>query len=238
MKKAILAAATAALAAGAIAAGAATKVKDETARCVVSSGAYTLTANEDVRVYGVDRGYTKDSHVQAIYACWYRIGKKVALGSSAVPDDDADPGSPIRYVRSIRLTYDGGEGPGVAYVSTDCTKLPCKSRVVVKSMKTGKTVRKLVAGSGFDRIALSLPTDQDGFALAWLETAQGGDCETGCRVHLVKNSGDKVLDEGTDIDADRFGELANDAPGVIRFGGTNEFVWQKGTTLKVASFND
>lgn len=239
MKKTILVGATAALAAGAISAGAASKPKDATARCVIS-GANTLVANEDVRVYGLERGYKDNTFRTAVYACVYRTGRKVPLGTAAVVDDENEDNLRPRYIRSIRLTPDYGDktGAGVAFVDTNCTKSPCTSTVVIKSLRTGKTVRRLPAGSGFDQIALSQPTDQGGFALAWLETTSGGTCEAGCRVHLVKNSGDKVLDEGTDIDSSRFGELANHAPGIITSGGTNEFVWQRGGTLKVASFND
>jgi hypothetical protein len=241
MKRTILVGATAALAAGAISAGAASKPKDATARCVVS-GAETMVANADVRVYTVERGYKNDVFRTAIYACSYRTGKRVALGTAAVAGGDADEDAPVRYIRSIRVTddFNDGNGAGVAFVDTDCTKgSSCKFSVVVKSLKTGKTIRRLPAGGGFDRIALSQPTDQDGFALAWLETANvGGGCEGGCRVHLVKNSGDKILDEGADIDPDSFGELLNDGPGIVRFSGSNEFVWKRGAVIKSASFND
>jgi hypothetical protein len=236
----ILAATTAALAAGAIAAGAASKPKDATARCVVS-GAETMVANGDVRVYSIERGYAKGTFRTSIYACSFRTGKRLAIGTAAVAEDDNDPDPPVRYIRSIKLTEDYNDGTGafIAFVDTNCTKDPCKQSVVIKSTRTGKTVRRLPAGSGFDRLALSQPTDQDGFALAWLETGNaGGTCEGGCRVHLVKNSGDKVLDEGADIDSDFFGLLENDGAGIVRFTGTNEFVWKRGDTIKSASFND
>lgn len=239
MKRAAIGAAAAALAAGAVTALAGPKAKDATARCVVS-GAHTIVANEDVRVYRLARGYRNNTFRTAIYACAYRNGKRVPLGTAAVADDEYEVNTPVRYIRSIRITpdYGDGNGAGVAFVDTDCNRSPCRRRVVVKSMRTGKTVWRLRAGSGFDQIALSQPTDQDGFALAWLESASGGDCASGCRVHLVKNSGDRVLDEGTDIASDRFGTLDNYAPGIIASGGTNEFVWERGGTLKVASFND
>jgi hypothetical protein len=238
MKRTILAATGAALAAGAIGAGAASQPKDPNARCVVP-GAQPMTANEDARVYGLERGYSNDTFRTAIYACSFRTGRKVPLGTAAVAGGDADEDAPVRYIRSIRLTQDfnDGSGAGVAFVDTNCTKDPCRFSVVIKSLRTARTVTRLPAGSGFDRIALSRPTDQDGFALAWLETAPpGGGCP--CRVHLVKDSGDKILDEGEDIDTNFFGELANDAPGIVRFSGTNEFVWKRGSVIKSASFND
>ncbi|HEX8647895.1 MAG TPA: hypothetical protein VF715_13420 [Thermoleophilaceae bacterium] len=238
MKRTIVAAAGAALVAGAIGAGAAPNTKDPTSRCVVP-GAQPITANEDARVYGLEREFARDTSRTAIYACSFRTGRKVPLGTAAVAGGDADEDVPVRYIRSIRLTQDfnDGSGAGVAFVDTDCTKDPCRFRVVVKSLRTGRTIMRRAAGSGFDLIALSRPTDQDGFALAWLETSPpGGGCP--CRVHLVKDSGDKVLDEGADIDSDLFGEVANDGPGIVRFSGTNEFVWKRGGVIRSASFND
>ncbi|HEX8053329.1 MAG TPA: hypothetical protein VF517_10070 [Thermoleophilaceae bacterium] len=239
MKKTIAIAATAALAAGGVGAVAATKTKDATSRCVVN-GAETVTANNDLRVYALDKGFKDDSSATGLYACRYSTGKRVSLGTAYVSNDDEGGSGPIRYIRDISLSEDlnDGSAPAVAFVDTNCVKNPCKSEVVVKSMVTGKTTRRFKAGSPFDYLELSFPTDQDGLAIAWLETSAGGTCEQGCRVHLIKESGDKVLDEGTDIDADTFGALANDHPGVIHSLGTNEFVWKRGATVKIASFND
>lgn len=237
MRRAIAAAAAAALVAVGVTAQAGTSTRDASARCVVN-GAETLVANEDVRVYTLDRPSANDTQRAAIYACLHRTGQRRALGVAATKlSDDEDP-APVHYIRSVRITPDYGDGAAVAWVDTDCTKDPCRQRVIVRSLRTGRTVFRLPAGSGFDRLALSEPTDQAGFALAWLETSPGGDCASGCRVHLVKGSGDRVLDEGTDIDPDRFGELLTDAPGIVAFGGSNEFVWQRGGVMKVASFND
>jgi hypothetical protein len=237
MKKTLAVAAAAALAAGGVGAVAATNTKDETSRCVVN-GAHTVTANDDVRVYELDKGFRGDSSATGLYACRYSTGKRVALGTAYVPNDD-NGGGRARFIRDVSLSDEaGGTTPVVAYVDTNCIGGPCTSEVVVKSLGTGKTTRRFKAGSPFDHLALSVPTDQDGIAIAWLETSAGGDCATGCRVHLIKESGDKVLDEGTDIDASRFGRLENDQPGVIDTLGTNDFVWKRGNTLKVASFND
>jgi hypothetical protein len=238
MKKLIAVATASALAAAGISAVAATNTRDATSRCVVS-GAETIAANIDIRVYARDKGFKDDSSATGLYACLYRTGKRVALGTAYVPNSDEGDG-PTRYIRDISLSDDLNDGsiPVVAFVDTNCLKGPCTFDVVLKSMRDGKTLRRFKAGSPFDQVELSFPTDQDGIAIAWLETSQGGVCEQGCRVHLIKESGDKVLDEGTDIDSDHFGTLNNDHPGIIHSLGTNEFVWQKGATVKIGSFND
>lgn len=238
MRRAIAVAATAAIAAGGVGAVAATKPKDETGRCVVN-GAHTVVANNDVRVYELDKGYRGNSSATGLYACRYSTGKRVALGTAYVNNDETGDGGLVRYIRDISLSDEaGGTTPRVAYVDTNCAKDPCRVEVVVKSLGSGKVERRFKAGSPFDYVELSVPTDQDGIAIAWMETSAGGTCEQGCRVHLIKGSGDKVLDEGTDIDADMFGTLANDRPGIVHSGGTNEFVWKRGSTIKAASFND
>jgi hypothetical protein len=239
VKKAIAAAAVAALIAGAAGAVAVTKTKDVTSRCVVPSGAETLVVNNDVRVYSRDKGYGDNAFKTGIYACRYSTGKRIALGTAYVRDDENVDSGPIRYIRDISLSDEaGGTTPAVAYVDTNCIKDPCKLEVVVRSLGDGKVMRRFKAGSPFDYVELSVPTDQDGIAIAWMETSAGGSCDGGCRVHLIKNSGDKILDEGTDIESDTFGTLANDHPGIIHSLGTNDFVWKRGSTLKMASFND
>ncbi|MDQ3935340.1 MAG: hypothetical protein M3340_12010 [Actinomycetota bacterium] len=240
MKKAIAAACVAALAAGAVVAVGQSPKQDETSRCVVS-GARTVVANEDVRVYSREKASRDDSQATGLYACRYSTGRRVALGTAYVPfSDEPDDSAPVRYIRDISLSDEaGGTTPRVAFVDTNCVNRdPCSVEVVVKSLGNGKTERRFKAGGPFDMLDLSVPTDQDGIAIAWLETSPNGSCESGCRVHLVKESGDKVLDEGTDIDSDLFGSVANDRPGVIPASGTNEFVWRRGATVKVASFND
>jgi hypothetical protein len=206
---------------------------------VVPSGARTVVANNDVRVYSREKGFANNASRTGLYACRYSTGRRIALGTAYVRDDENVDSGPIRYIRDISLSDEaGGTTPAVAYVDTNCIQDPCRVEVVVKSMKDGKTMRRMKAGSPFDFIELSVPTDQDGIAIAWLETSAGGTCDTGCRVHLVKESGDKVLDEGTDIDSNTFGTLANDHPGIIHSLGTNQFVWKRGDTVKIASFND
>ena len=241
MKKLIAVATASALVAGGVGAVAATKSKDEISRCVVR-GAHTVTSNDDVRVYELEKGFRGNSSATGLYACRYSTGKRVALGTAYVNNDETGDGGIVRYIRDISLSAElGGVTPRVAYVDTNCVNRdPCTVEVVVRSMGTGKVERRFKAGGPFDRVDLAVPTDQDGIAIAWLETANtGGTCEGGgCRVHLVKESGDKVLDQGTDINPDRFAALENDSPGIVRSGGHNEFVWEKGGVLKVASFND
>ena len=239
MRKAIVAAALAAIVAGAVGAAAVTKTKDETSRCVVPSGAYTVVANNDVRVYSRAKGFANNAERTGLYACRYSNGKRIALGTAYVRDDENVDSGPIRYIRDISLSDEaGGTTPAVAYVETNCIEEPCTMQVLVRSLRDGKVMRRMKAGSPFDYVELSVPTDQDGIAIAWLETSQGGSCDGGCRVHLIKNSGDKILDEGTDIDPNTFGILANDHPGIIHSLGTNNFVWKRGSTMKLASFND
>jgi hypothetical protein len=241
MKKLIAVGASCALIAGGVTAVAHTTSKDATSRCVVPSGAETLVANGDIRVYTRDKASKDDSSATGIYACLFRTGKRVALGTAYVPFSD-EGGGPVRYIRDISLSEDLNDPesspPSVAFVDTNCLKSPCTHTVVVKSLRDGKTVRRLKAGGPFDYVELSFPTDQDGLAIAWLETSPNGSCEQGCRVHLIKESGDKVLDEGTDIDSDRFATLNTDRPGIIGARGSNEFVWQKGGVLKVGDFNE
>ena len=237
MKKTIVVATVAALAAAGVAAQAGPKVKDASARCVVTN-AQTLAANEYARVYGVDAGYRGNAFLTKIYACRYSTGRKVYLGTTRVQDDENVSGTPVRYIRDLSLSDESSDPPGVAYVDTNCTRSPCTLTVVVRSLGSGAVVRRLKAGSPFDQVELSQPTDQDGFALAWLESSAGGSCDDGCRVHLVKNSGDRVLDEGADIDSDLFGELHDDRPGIIHSLGTNTFIWKRGATIKSASYND
>jgi hypothetical protein len=208
VKRTIVVATVTALAAAGVAAQAGPSEKDETSRCVVS-GAETLTANEYVRVYGVDAGYRDNAFL-----------------------------TKVRYIRDLSPSDESDVPPGIAYVDTNCTRDPCTVSVVVRSLRDGKVVWRKKAGSPFDQVVLSQPTDQDGLALAWLETSAGGVCDEGCRVHLVKNSGDKVLAEGTDIDDEVFGELDDDRPGIIHSLGSNTFVWKRGETLHASSFND
>lgn len=240
MKKTLAVAATAAIAAGAVGATAATKTNDVTHRCVVNDSS-TLVANGDVRVYTIHKGFGDNAQRTGIYACRFNTGRKVALGTAYVRDDENEDRGPIRYIRDITPSVDLNDPdspPVVAYVDTNCIKDPCTNEIVVKSLQNGKTLRRFKAGSPFDYVEVSFPTDQDGYALAWLETSAGGTCEQGCRVHLIKNSGDRVLDEGSDINSDRFAVLDTDRWGIITSLGSNEFVWERGGTMKVASFND
>jgi hypothetical protein len=242
MKKAIAAAAVAAMAAGGVASyadngatTAAKKPKDRAARCV-TRGAETLVAGVDVRVYTKDLKDNKTGSRYGVYACVYNTGKRYLLGVAALPFDD-ESNDPSSFIRSVRISDDFGDGPAVAFVSSKCTAT-CTARVKVRSLRKGKTEFNLKAGGPFDQIALSQPTDQSGWALAWLETSPDGSCETGCRVHLHKRKGDKVLGEGTGIDFETFGLLADEAPGIISSGGSNSFIWKDGDTIKLSSFND
>jgi hypothetical protein len=57
-------------------------------------------------------------------------------------------------------------------------------------------------------------------------------------VHLLKHSGDSVLDEGTDIDPSSFGAVDTARPGVpCCADGANFFVWKRGDALKSAAFD-
>lgn len=241
MKKAIVAAATAALIAGGVAADAATNKPPKQARVAskcFAAKSDTLTADTDVRVYSVDLKDGATVSRSAIYACRYKTGKRFLLGVAKVAFDDESTAA-TQYIRQIRLSIDYGDGvgPGVAYVVSKCTDT-CTARVIVRSLRTGKVKMNLKAGGPFDQIALSQPTDQGGFALAWLETSPDGSCESGCKVHLVKKKGDKVLAQGTDLSYDVFGLLDDDGPGIIESGGSNTFIWKQGDSVKVSSFND
>ena len=237
MKRTIAAATVAALAAGGIAADAAKRAPDASTKCG-KRGATTLTASSDVRVYTVELKDGSGTSRTGVYACRFKTGKHFRLAIAAVPFDD-DSTASSRYIRSIKISNDYGDGvgPGVAYVVSNC-RTTCSARVIVRSLTRGKVVMSLEAGSPFDPIALSQPTDQGGFALAWLETSTDGSCDAGCRVHLVKKSGDKVIAEGTDIDDEVFGLLDDESFGVIASSGTNSFVFKVGETVRLGNFND
>jgi hypothetical protein len=237
MKRTIVAATAAALIASGITAEAAKNRVNPATKCATPRGE-TLVGSGDVRVFTADRKDTREASRTAIVACRYKTGKSFLLGVVVSPfDDDSDAAS--RYIRDISISNDYGDGvgPGVAYVVANC-KASCDSHVIVKSLRKGKVVMNKKAGSPFDQIALSQPTDQGGFALAWLETSAGGTCEQGCRIHLLKNSGDKVVAEGTDIDSDVFGLLDDESFGIVAASGTNSFVYKIGDTVRLANFND
>jgi hypothetical protein len=237
MKRTIVAATVAALAAGGIVADAAKRSPDPSTKCG-KRGATTLTGSGDVRVYTVELKGGAGTSRTGVYACRFKTGKHFRLAIAAIPYDD-DSTAASRYIRSIKISddYGDGVGPGVAYVVSNC-RTSCTARVIVRSLTRGKVVMNLKAGSSFDQIALSQPTDQGGFALAWLEASADGSCDAGCRVHLVKKSGDKVIAEGTDIDHEVFGLLDDESFGIIASSGSNSFVYKVGETLKLASFND
>jgi hypothetical protein len=239
VKKAIVAAATAAVIAGGISAEAAKHKVNPATKCATPRGE-TLVGDGDTRVYTVQLKPTANTDRTAIYACRFKTGKRFSLGVAKTTFDDAPPTASSHYIRQIRLSgdYGDGVGPGVAYVTSDCTATKCSSaRVIVKSLRTGKNAMNLKAGGPFDQVALSQPTDQGGFALAWLETSPDGSCDAGCRVHLVKKKGGKVLGSGTDIDSDVFGLLDDEGHGIIASGGSNSFIWKQGDTIKLGDFN-
>jgi hypothetical protein len=58
-------------------------------------------------------------------------------------------------------------------------------------------------------------------------------------VHLVKPSGDRVLDEGSDIDRELFGFVDTALPGrPCCNDGADVLVWRRGGVLKSANFDD
>jgi hypothetical protein len=239
MRKAIPAAVATALLAGGVTSLAGTPSKDETSRCT-RSGAETLLANPDARVYAVFKGHAQHANAfrTAIYACRYKTGRTFKLGTAWQTSDENVGNDMIRYIRSVTLSR-GVVAPAVAFVDTNCLGHPCRIHVVVRSLGDGHVIRRLKAGGSFDQLNLSVHNHgQGGVALAWLETSAGGTCDSGCRVHLVRHSSDRVLDAGTDIDASVFGRVDNERPGIVASGNANEFVWKRGNTVKVASFND
>jgi len=241
MKTAISAAVATALVAGGVTSMAATQSNDDTSRCV-RSGAQTLLGTRDARVYAVAKGYAKHANAfrTGVYACRYKTGKTFTLGTAWQTADENIGNDRIRYIRSVTLSPNvGGGAPAVAFVDTNCLGHPCAFHVVVRSLGNGHVIRRLKAGGSFDQLKLSVHNHNGGgMALAWLETSAGGNCDSGCKVHLVRRSSDKVLDTGTDIDASVFGRLDNERPGIIELGNANDFVWKRGNTVKVASFND
>ena len=241
MKTAISAAVATALVAGGVTAIAATQSKDPTTSCV-RSGAHTLVSNVDARVYSIFKGYPQHANAfrTGIFACRYKTGKTLNLGTAWQTADENLGNDKIRYIRSLTLSPNAGNvAPAVAFVDTNCLGHPCAFSVVVRSLGDGHVIRRLKAGGSFDQLNLSVNNHNGGgVALAWLETSSGGNCDSGCKVHLVTRSRDKVLDAGTDIDSSVFGRVDNERPGIVASGNSNDFVWKRGNTVKVASFNN
>jgi hypothetical protein len=236
VKKTIVVAATAALIAGGVTAEAAKNHVNPATKCAAPRGE-TLVGSTDVRVFTADLKPTNDASRTAIFACRFKTGKRFLLGVVKSPFDDTSA-APSRFIRDITISDDFGDGvgPGVGYVVADCAQ-SCKTRVIVRELRKGRTTMNLKGGGPFDQIALSQPTDQGGFALAWLKTSADGSCDSGCQVHLVKKKGDKVLAEGKDIDSDVFGLLDDESFGIIASGGTNSFIYKVGDTIKLGDFN-
>lgn len=237
MRKALAAATVTALAAGGVAALGATNGPDDARKCFPQGGSSTLLANSEARVYEVPKGYAENANAfrTAIYACRYKTGRRFHLGTAWQTADENLPNDRIRYIRGLTLSRGN---PVVAYVDTNCLGHPCRHRVVLRALTDGDVIRRFKAGGPFDRLSLARDS-QHRLALAWLETSTGGDCDEGCRVHLVKRSGDRVLDEGADIDSDAFGAVDTDQPGVPCCNdGEPLFVWKRAGALKSASFDD
>lgn len=233
----IATAAVAALVAGGVGAIAATQGKDDARRCVVHADATTLLANADARVYEVFKGYAKHANAYrtAIYACRYKTGRRLHLGTTWQTADENLGNDRLRTIQALTLSR---ASPVVGYVDTNCLGHPCRETVVLRALTDGRVIRHLEAGSTFDRLSLTRDS-RNRLALAWLETSQGGTCSHGCRVHLVKPSGDRVLDEGTDVDPHAFGRVDTAGPGrPCCNDGDNLFVWKRGGVLKSASFDD
>ena len=241
MRRALLAAAAAALVAGSVGTVAATTGKDDTRRCVVNAGATTLLANADARVYEVFKGFAKNANAfrTGIYACRYKTGRRFHLGTTWETADDNLPNDKLRFIRSLTLSRARANSPPrVAFVDTNCVGHPCRSHVVVRKLSTGDVLSRGRAGSPFDSLSLGF-AEGGGPALAWLETSDGGGCSDGCRVHLLKRARDRVLDEGTDIDPGVFGAVNTERPGrVCCNDGEQLFVWKRGGVLKSAHFAD
>jgi hypothetical protein len=224
---------------GAIAAGDGTG--DDTRRCVVNADATTLLANADARVYEVFKGFAKHANAfrTGIYACRYKTGRRFLLGTTWETADENLPNDRLRFIRSLTLSRArANAAPRVAFVDTNCVGHPCRSHVVIRKLSTGKVISRTEAGSPFDQLSLGFAKG-GGPALAWLESSAGGTCSDGCRVHLLKRSGDRVLDEGTDIDPAVFGAVNTERPGrVCCNDGELVFVWKRGGVLKSARFDD
>jgi hypothetical protein len=240
MRKTIAAALAAVMVMAAVGAIAATKQKDDAARCVTHKSATTLVANADARVYSVFKGYAKHANAYrtAVYACRYKTGRTIKLGTAWQTADENLPNDRLRFLRNIVLSRNVADTPpGVAFVDSNCLGHPCQFTVVVRSLGSGDVVYRVDAGSAFDE--LSLGVGKGGrLTLAWLEESPGGTCDDGCRIHLLKHKGDEVLDEGTDIDPSYFGALDSARRGVPCCGdGANVFVWKRGDALKSASFD-
>ncbi|HKP90675.1 MAG TPA: hypothetical protein VJT75_11975 [Thermoleophilaceae bacterium] len=226
-----------ALVAGGMGALAATRGDDGARRCFPQAGSSTLLANSDARVYEVFRGYAKNANAfrTAMFACRYKTGRSILLGTTWQTGDENVGNDKLRYIRSVTLSR---ATPVVGYVDTNCLGHPCRSHVVLRALTDGRVIRRFEAGGPFDSLSLTRDS-QNRLALAWLETSGNGPCEAGCRVHLVKRSGDRVLDEGPDIDPDSFGRVDTSRPGrPCCSDGDSFFVWKRGGVLKSASFDD
>jgi hypothetical protein len=236
MRRTIAAAAVTALVAGGVGALAATSGQDDMGRCVVSGEATTLLANASARVYEVPKGHARHANAYrtAIYACRSCSGRRFHLGTTWETEDENIGNDRLRFIRSLTLSRGN---PVVGYVDTNCLGHPCRYTVILRKLTDGHVVRRFEAGGGFDRLALTRDR-KNRLALAWLEASGGGVCDPACRVHLVKRSGDRVVDEGTDIDPYEFGRVDTSSPGrPCCLDGDELFVWKRGGVLKSASFD-
>jgi hypothetical protein len=237
MRKSIAAVVAAVLAAGGVGAIAATQGKDDARRCVVHANATTLVANANARVYEVFKGYAvhANAYRTAIYACRYETGRRFHLGTTWQTADENLGNDRLRFIESLTLSPGS---PAVAYVDTNCLGHPCRYHVVVRALTDGHLIRRLRAGGTWDQLSLTRD-NRNRIALAWLETSPGGRCDSGCKVHLVKRSGGRVLDQGTDIDPESFGAVGTAHPGrPCCNDGDHLFVWKRTGVLKSASFDD
>jgi hypothetical protein len=133
--------------------------------------AKTTFATASARVFRVPGGRT--------YACLYRVGRSVSLGTSYVGS-----GPSLDKLERIRLA-----GPYVAYVRFDYDHTFTTSRLAVRDLRTGRVVQR--AGPLTSRVT-DLELTQTG-AAAWIS-------DDGARSYEVWGPNGKRLDAGTDID--------------------------------------
>jgi hypothetical protein len=208
--------------------GAATDPARDPARCA-ARGAQILVAGLGGNIYAapgrIDEG--RGVEVTRVYACSYAIGRPRLLGVDEEVGDEQDSPTSFRELRALTLS-----DTAATAVRLTCASGACAARIEVRSLRTGRLVRSANAGSRFDPLALS------GSDVAYVTTGPGGGCESGCEVHLVNTSGDRVLDSGTAIDPRSFGlELNANHGASVEIPGVPTFTWVNGGTARQARFS-